>query len=99
MCLKHSTNGKLIEVLSQTDLFNPMHRAIVGRYHAGEDYRIPRALKNPNSSSSRTSPCRAAGPMCIIAMRRSIIITRSRLHEPRPLRRGLSLCSEHPLTS
>ncbi len=45
MFLKHSTNGKLIEVLSQTDLFNPMHRAIVGRYHAGEELQDPEGFE------------------------------------------------------
>jgi hypothetical protein len=37
MFLKSSTNGKLVEVLSLTDLFNPNHASLVGRYHAGEE--------------------------------------------------------------
>lgn len=41
MFLKQRTSGKLVEVLSQGDLFNPMHAAIVGRYHAGEELQDP----------------------------------------------------------
>jgi hypothetical protein len=41
MFLKHRTSGKLIEVLSQGDLINPMHTAIIGRYHAGEELQEP----------------------------------------------------------
>lgn len=41
MFLKHRDSGKLIEVLSQLDLLNPMHEAIVGRYHAGEELQEP----------------------------------------------------------
>ncbi len=41
MFLKHRTTGKLVEVLSQRDLFNPMHTGIIGRYHAGEELQEP----------------------------------------------------------
>ena len=41
MFLKHEANGKLTEVLSLTDLFNPNHGALVGRYHAGEELQDP----------------------------------------------------------
>ncbi len=41
MFLKHEANGKLVEVLSLTDLFNPNHGALVGRYHAGEELQDP----------------------------------------------------------
>jgi hypothetical protein len=41
MLLKHRTTGKLIEVLSQRDLINPMHPKIVGRYHYGEEAQEP----------------------------------------------------------
>lgn len=41
MFLKQRTTGKLIEVLSQQDLFNPMHETIIGRYHAGEELQEP----------------------------------------------------------
>ena len=41
MYLKHEANGKLVEVLSLTDLFNPNHAALVGRFHAGEELQDP----------------------------------------------------------
>lgn len=41
MFLKHSSTGKLVEVLSIRDLFNPMHPNLVGRYHAGEELQDP----------------------------------------------------------
>lgn len=37
MFLKHMENGKLVEVLSLMDLFNPNHGELVGRFHAGEE--------------------------------------------------------------
>lgn len=37
MFLKESATGKLVEVLSLNDLFNPIHRELVGRYNAGEE--------------------------------------------------------------
>ena len=44
MFLKHSSTGKLVEVLSIRDLFNPMHPNLVGRYHAGEELQDPEAF-------------------------------------------------------
>jgi hypothetical protein len=41
MFLKHRSTGKLVEVLSIRDLFNPMHANLVGRYHAGEELQDP----------------------------------------------------------
>ena len=41
MFLKHRDSGKLVEVLSLRDLFNPLHTALVGRYHAGEELQDP----------------------------------------------------------
>ncbi|NCA69217.1 MAG: acetyltransferase [Sphingobacteriia bacterium] len=41
MFLKHRATEKLIEVLSQRDLFNPMHPSIVGRFHYGEEAQDP----------------------------------------------------------
>lgn len=41
MFLKHVENGKLVEVLSLMDLFNPNHGGLVGRYHAGEELQEP----------------------------------------------------------
>lgn len=37
MFLKDKSNGRLVEVLSLNDLFNPMRPTVVGRYHAGEE--------------------------------------------------------------
>jgi hypothetical protein len=41
MFLKHRATGKLVEVLSQRDLLNPMHAVVIGRYHAGEELQDP----------------------------------------------------------
>jgi hypothetical protein len=41
MFLKRKDSGKLVEVLALRDLFNPLHDAIVGRYHAGEELQDP----------------------------------------------------------
>ena len=41
MFLKHKDSGKLVEVLSLRDLFNPLHSTLVGRYHAGEELQDP----------------------------------------------------------
>jgi hypothetical protein len=41
MFLKHAENGKLVEILSLLDLFNPNHPRLVGRYHAGEELQDP----------------------------------------------------------
>ena len=37
MFLMQKNSEKLVEVLSLTDLFNPNHTEIVGRFHAGEE--------------------------------------------------------------
>jgi hypothetical protein len=44
MFLKHTTTGKMIEVLSLRDLFNPMHATVVGRYHYGEEAQDPESF-------------------------------------------------------
>ncbi|MBV5276084.1 MAG: acetyltransferase [Lamprocystis purpurea] len=36
MFLKHTMTGKMIEVLSLRDLFNPLHDTVIGRYHYGD---------------------------------------------------------------
>jgi hypothetical protein len=41
MFLRQKNTQKLIEVLSLTDLFNPNHSTVVGRYHAGEEMQDP----------------------------------------------------------
>ena len=41
MFLKRKDSGKLVEVLSLKDLFNPLHATLVGRYHAGEELQDP----------------------------------------------------------
>jgi len=41
MFLKESATGKLVEVLSLNDLFNPIHSNLVGRYNAGEELQDP----------------------------------------------------------
>ncbi len=41
MFLKQRTNGKLVEVLSLNDLFNPLHEKLVGRFNAGEELQDP----------------------------------------------------------
>jgi hypothetical protein len=37
MFLMQKSSERLVEVLSLSDLFNPNHREIVGRFHAGEE--------------------------------------------------------------
>ena len=41
MFLKHAVNGKMVEVLSLSDLFNPNRDDLVGRYHVGEELQDP----------------------------------------------------------
>jgi hypothetical protein len=36
MFLKHITTGKMVEVLSLRDLFNPVQGSVIGRYYYGE---------------------------------------------------------------
>ncbi len=45
MFLRQKNTKKLVEVLSLTDLFNPNHTTIVGRYHAGEEMQDPEKFK------------------------------------------------------
>ena len=45
MFLKHKISGKLVEVLSLRDLFNPLHATLVGRYHAGEELQDPESFE------------------------------------------------------
>jgi hypothetical protein len=37
MFLKQKNDNHLVEVLSLADLFNPMHKTVVGRLHYGEE--------------------------------------------------------------
>lgn len=37
MFLQQKSDGKMVEVLGLSDLFNPNHPDIVGRYNAGEE--------------------------------------------------------------
>lgn len=41
MFLNHKSDGKMVEVLSLSDLFNPNHHEVVGRFHAGEELQDP----------------------------------------------------------
>ena len=41
MFLKQRSTGHLVEVLSLTDLLNPNHARIVGRYNCGEELQDP----------------------------------------------------------
>jgi len=41
MFLMQKNSEKLVEVLSLTDLFNPNHDTVVGRFHAGEEMQDP----------------------------------------------------------
>ena len=41
MYLKQISTGDLVEVLSLSDLFNPNHGELVGRYTAGEERQDP----------------------------------------------------------
>jgi len=44
MFLKERTSGKLVEVLAQRDLFNPLHSTVVGRCHYGEEAQDPESF-------------------------------------------------------
>jgi len=37
MFLMQKNSEKLVEILSLSDLFNPNHHKIIGRFHAGEE--------------------------------------------------------------
>ncbi|MEW7976506.1 MAG: acetyltransferase [Candidatus Sedimenticola endophacoides] len=41
MFLKHAGNGRVVEVLGLSDLFNPVHAQLAGRYHVGEELQDP----------------------------------------------------------
>jgi hypothetical protein len=41
MFLKEKTGGHLVEVLTMSDLINPIHSRIVGRFHCGEEMQDP----------------------------------------------------------
>ncbi|MGD2083822.1 MAG: acetyltransferase [Chromatiales bacterium] len=41
MYVKEISSGRLVEVLSLPDLFNPQHSRLVGRFHAGEELQDP----------------------------------------------------------
>jgi len=41
MFVTQRTTGKLVEVLSMRDLFNPTHSTLVGRFHGGEEAQDP----------------------------------------------------------
>ena len=56
MFLKHSSTGKLVEVLSIRDLFNPMHPTLVGRYHAGEELQDPEAFAKADLAFCSNEP-------------------------------------------
>jgi hypothetical protein len=60
MFLKHMENGKLVEVLSLMDLFNPNHSSLVGRYHAGEELQEPEKF----AKSELQFPSGEALPRC-----------------------------------
>ncbi|WP_295384764.1 acetyltransferase [uncultured Thiodictyon sp.] len=58
MFLKHSITGKMVEVLSLRDLFNPMHETVIGRYHYGEEAQDPESFDKAELSfcSNETIP-------------------------------------------
>ncbi len=56
MFLKHASTGKLVEVLSIRDLFNPMHPNLVGRYHAGEELQDPETFAKADLAFCSNEP-------------------------------------------
>ncbi|MBK1724231.1 acetyltransferase [Thiocystis violacea] len=44
MFIQHRENGKLIEVLALTDLINPLHAEVIGRFHQGEEAQEPESF-------------------------------------------------------
>ncbi len=44
MFLKHSMSGKMVEVLSLRDLFNPLRGTVIGRYHYGDEAQDPESF-------------------------------------------------------
>ena len=41
MFLSQKSTGKMVEVLGLSDLFNPNHQNLVGRYNVGEELQDP----------------------------------------------------------
>ena len=41
MFLSQISTGRMVEVLSLNDLFNPIHGELVGRYNVGEELQDP----------------------------------------------------------
>ncbi|MBL3588401.1 MAG: acetyltransferase [gamma proteobacterium endosymbiont of Lamellibrachia anaximandri] len=41
MFVMQKNTKKMVEVLSLSDLFDPMHGEVVGRFHAGEEMQDP----------------------------------------------------------
>jgi len=41
MFLSQKSTGKMVEVLGLSDLFNPIHQELVGRYNVGEELQEP----------------------------------------------------------
>ena len=60
MFLMQKNTEKLIEVLSLTDLFNPNHGQVVGRFHAGEEMQDPEKF----SKGDMQFPSGEALPKC-----------------------------------
>ena len=60
MFLMQKNTEKLVEVLSLTDLFNPNHDNVVGRFHAGEEMQDPEKF----SKSDMQFPSGEALPRC-----------------------------------
>ena len=60
MFLRHKKTEKLVEVLGMTDLVNPNHGSIVGRFHAGEEMQDPEKF----SKSDVEFPSGEALPRC-----------------------------------
>lgn len=44
MFVQHRETNKLIEVLALTDLINPLHPEMLGRFHYGEEAQEPEAF-------------------------------------------------------
>ncbi len=57
MFLRHAQDGRMVEVLSLKDLFNPNHTDLVGRFHAGEE------LQDAESFTKKELACPAGAPL------------------------------------
>ena len=60
MFLMQKNSEKLVEVLSLSDLFNPNHDQIVGRFHAGEELQDAESFPKDEMSF----PSGEALPLC-----------------------------------